>query len=98
MFVCFLTLSRYSSMFGEAVGGIQELFFLKGWGIEAGLFLKKNLSRLLLSNLSRDSDIGISGGAPLGTKVKPNERTSNWGGGGELSVLDERLVIYYIYC
>ena len=79
-------------MFGEAMGGVQELFFLKGWGFEAGLFLKKNRSRLLLSNLSRDSDIGVSGWAPLGTKVKPNERTSNCGG---VRVLDERLVMYF---
>ena len=38
LFVSFLTLIRYPSMFGEAVGGVQELFFLKGWGFEAGLF------------------------------------------------------------
>ena len=55
------------------------------------MLLKKNLRRLLLSKLSRDSDIGISGGFLLGTKVRPNERTSTCGG---LRDLEERLVMY----
>ena len=29
-------------MTGEARGGVQELFFLKGCGSSLGLFLKKN--------------------------------------------------------
>ena len=33
----------------------------------------------------------IDGGTPLGTKVNPNERTSNCGG---LNSLDERFVMY----
>ena len=35
--------------------------------------------------------MGINGGTPLGTKVKPNARTSNC---GRLRVLDDRLVMY----
>ena len=70
------------SMSGEAFLGFQELFFLNGCGSTCDLSLKKNLSRLLLSKSLRDSEMGIGGVSLLGTKVKPNERTSNCGGLG----------------
>ena len=91
--ICSFILYRYFSMSGEAFGGFQELFFLNGCGSTCGLSLKKNLSRLLLSKSLRDSDMGIGGESLLGTKVKPNERTSNCGG---LRVFDDRLVIYLL--
>ena len=67
------------------------LFFLKGCCSVGGLFLKKCLSLLLLSKLSRGSDSCVCDWTRLGTKVKPRERTSFC---GDVSVLDERLVIY----
>ena len=88
----FLTLFRYSSIAGLAVGGVHVLFFLKGCGSLDGLSLKKCFILLLLSKLSRESDSGICGVTLLGTKVRPRERTSICGG---LRVFEERLVIYF---
>ena len=39
-FACSLTLSRYISICGEALGGIQLLFCLKGCGVWEVQFLK----------------------------------------------------------
>ena len=75
-FVSFLTLSRYSSISTEAVGGVHVLFSLKGCGSVGDLFWKKYLILLFLSNSSRDSSSWACGLDPLGTKVKPRERTS----------------------
>ena len=40
LLVCSLTLSRYISICGEALGGIQLLFCLKGCGVCEAQFLK----------------------------------------------------------
>ena len=91
-FVSFLTLSRYSSISTEAVGGVHVLFSLKGCGSVGDLFWKKYLILLFLSNSSRDSSSWACGLDPLGTKVKPRERTSKCEG---LKVFEERLVMYF---
>ena len=76
----------------DAGGGFQVLLSLKGCGSEDGLFLKKCLSLLLLSKRSRESVSSVCDEAWLGTKFKPKARTSNC---GELSVLEDRLVMYF---
>ncbi len=43
-----LILCRYFSISGEAIGGVQVLFFLNGCGSVGGYFLKKYFSLLLL--------------------------------------------------
>ena len=59
VFVSVLTLFRYSSVSGEAIGGVQVLFFLKGCGSVGGLFLKKYFILMFLSKTFRDSSSGI---------------------------------------
>ena len=87
-----LTLFRYFSMSLEAFGGIQVLFSLKGCGSVDGRSLKKCLILFPLSKSSRDSMSWDWSKCLLGTKVKPNDRTSVWGGS---RVLEERLVMYF---
>ena len=75
----------------DASGGFQVLFFLKGCGSVDGLFLKKCLSLVFLSNCSRDSVNSVCEEAWLGTKFRPKARTSSC---GELNVFEDRLVMY----
>ena len=92
MLTSVLILFRYLSITGEAAGGSQVLFFLKGCGSVGGLFLKKCFSLFVRSKLSRDSGKCTIGRVQLGTKVRPKARMSSCGG---LRDLDERLVMYF---
>ena len=59
--ISLLILFRYVSISGEAEGGSQELFPLKGCRFVGGLFLKKYFSLLLLSKQSRESISCVGG-------------------------------------
>ena len=70
MSISVLILFRYFSIVGDAVGGIQLLFFLKGCVSVGALLLKKCFSLLFLSKLSKDLCNWVVDCVRLGTKVK----------------------------